>query len=508
MVCAQIGRNIRLLYLYSCSPSLIFLLFSCWLPSTLAQDKTADNQQQYHALSQRLNQLSSTIYNSFYAKQPQDQGQAFDDSQSLLNYVQQRAKAGQATDHASAIAQIRSNLDLLSSDPTAIKPIISYLLRRNDIATVDALRQEALDYDDTFSIASIHLQLAQYHQARQNWPAMQSYLSVDFSELLSEEADHAAVLHGIALQKLKKHRLAIKEYEKVKSGSPFYLYAQLNIAKAFIRQGWWTDAHRIIKALIARYDDKRNEDTDRLFLVMAYSLLEREYYRDAREAFRNVGLDSRYKSKALLGLGIAAASQQDFIGALNAFTLLQDDSASQDDMNNMEKTNRQLAVDESYLLLPHIYKKLGQESTASAGYSNAIQYYQNKIEIATKLLIQTPSATQLATLAIQNNKGIKYHKLYSASVNAIAYEYREIQNLLSLVRTAKLSEKFSSQLMRLEQQYQQLLTQQHKQSLRNYIDIISSYQNQCRYGLARLYDKNKTDTDNGTTTDTQNTGSL
>ena len=88
---------------------------------------------------------------------------------------------------------------------------------------------------------------------------------------------------------LKKHRQAIENYNKVPASSEYYVYAQLNSAIANIRQGWWTDAQTTINDVIKNtHIDNSNELTNRLYLTLGYLLLQKEYFRDARNAFMKI----------------------------------------------------------------------------------------------------------------------------------------------------------------------------------------------------------------------------
>src|SRR5690606_31020616 len=181
---------------------------------------------------------------------------------------------------------------------------------------------------------------------RKAWDKAQQYLSaIEVQNALTKaESDYTSIMRGIILQMHKKHRESVKHYDSITDTSDYYTYAQLNKAIAFIRQGWWTDAHIAINDALKKNTPKKlTELNNRLYLVLGYSQLQHEFYRDARQTFRNIALDSQYVNRALLGIGLCALHQGDFVGALNAFKLLQ--SKQQDD----------IFVTESYLLLAFVY---------------------------------------------------------------------------------------------------------------------------------------------------------
>lgn len=369
------------------------------------------------------------------------------------------------------IATVEANLD-----HKAVFAFIELLLNNNEWHLANSLFNSIKDEGDKSLFATVHFTFAKYHAARHEWPQVNTLLDGILTELAPEDAAYAYLLNGSALQHMKKHREAIKNYDKVPASSSYYVYAQLNIAIANIRQGWWSDAQTTINNAIKDANiDNSNELTNRLNLTLGYLLLQNEYYRNARDAFRNIGLDSRYTNRALLGIGLTATSQGDFVGGLNALTILKD------------KNTFDLSVDESYLLIPYVYEKLQQELTVTASYSEAMNYFQKRIDTLDAIAQQHADFTSTtydentSSIHIQNNS-FDYGKTYPES---FITNYHHLNNLLSNTENKKIRTRIEKLIARYDTTFQKILGELVTQRKK----YLQSYLNQSRYGLARLYDK-------------------
>ena len=369
------------------------------------------------------------------------------------------------------INTIKNNLDHKS-----IFTFIELLLEKNEWQLANSLFTELKNEGDRSLLATVHFIFAKYHATRHEWPQVNKLLKGMLSELSPEDAAYAYILNGSALQNQKKHRQAIESYNKVPASSAFYIYAQLNIAIANIRQGWWTDAQTTINDII-KTTQKDNSDTliNRLYLVLGYSLLQREYYRDARDAFRQIGLDNRYTNRALLGIGLTATSQGDFVGGLNALSILKD------------KQTSDLSVDESYLLIPYVYEKLQQELTVTASYTDAMNYYQQRIDTLDRIskqhtdFLATQYDRKTSSIIIQNNS-LDYGKSYPES---FINNYQQLTKLADSTNDKKIKFKIKKLISKHDRTFQNIVDNLLSQR----IEYLKSYLNQSRYGLARLYDK-------------------
>ncbi len=363
-------------------------------------------------------------------------------------------------------------------DTKAVVSIIELLLHNNEWNFANRLYQDLLDEGDDSLAAPVHFLFAKYYAERNQWKQVIKLLNGIYSELSEENTAYAYLLNGSALQHLKKHRQAVASYNKIPKTSEYYSYAQLNTAIANIRQGWWTDAQSKIKNLL-KLTNKTNKDemTNRLYLIMGYALLQRELFRDARAAFRHISLDSRYTNRALLGVGLTATSQGDYIGGLNALTILKD------------KKTYDLSVDESYLLIPYVYEKLQQEMTVSTSYTEAMNYYQRRINSLKKIAKKHNDFSKLVfndgtlSLIIENNS-FDYGRSFPES---FLTNYKQLRKFETLAKNVKIKNRISKLISKYDDVYQKVISQLANQR----IEYIKSYLNQSRYGLARLYDSSK-----------------
>jgi hypothetical protein len=387
-----------------------------------------------------------------------------------------------------ATALIIKNLPLLqyNYDNPITFSFLKILLNSNELFSAQALLKTiAREADDSLIMQANYL-FAHFYFQRENWQQTISYLQGEITDLSQQEYHHALLIKGIALQKLTKHRQSLKYYKKIPQDSQYYIAATFNMALANIRQGWWTQGHALIKGLLEHTkkatnsaNKQNNEATlNRLYITLGYSLLNQAYYRTAKEVFQQVGLHSKYTNQALLGLALTTANQNDYLGALNAIRILK------------EKKEDDLPVLESYLLMPFFYEKTQQLLTASAGYTQANSYFQNKISSLTTL-INSPLALQKESVKLKQGAKITIDKTvvhlslkYPAYVfenRAYSFNYRPwLLHLKNTQLTKKLNE--------LINQYNQLTVKMAKNILQTKKDHLNSYLDQSRYGLARLYD--------------------
>ena len=377
-----------------------------------------------------------------------------------------------------AIQLVYLNIDTVKANPEhhAIFKFTELLLEKNEWYSADSLFRSIKDEGDRSLLAAMQFIFAKYHAERLQWPQVNKLLDGVAERLSADNAAYANLLKGCALQHMNKHRLAIENYNKVPASSQYYVYAQLNSAIANIRQGWWTDAQTTINDLI-KHSDKDNSDelSNRLYLILGYALLQKEYYRDARNAFRHIGLNSRYTNRALLGIGLTATSQGDFVGGLNALSILKD------------KKTFDLSVDESYLLVPYVYEKLQQEITTTASYTEAMAYYQQRINELENIanqpadFLNTQYNENTASLIIDNNR-LTYGQRYPES---FINNYRTLIDYLSVTNDLNMKFRIEALITKHDAVFQEIigdLLQQRKEYLKSYL-------NQSRFGLARLYDK-------------------
>lgn len=379
------------------------------------------------------------------------------------------------------ICLIHNNLSLIQKniDNKEVFPIFQFLLDNNNLLLANKLYAQAKNDGDKSLLSNISFIYARYYLKRKEWKKVLQYIAGTYNDLGAEDANLARLFTGVALQKIKKHRKAVKIYSKIPQHSKYYPAARLNIATAYIRQDWWTDAHLKINEIL---NDKKihthTEMINRLYLVLGYSLLRKEFYRDSREAFRNIEVNSSYFNKALLGIALTATNQEDFIGALNAIKILK------------SKKNLDLSVDESHILLPYIYEKLNQNMTASASYTDAQKYYRERIENITQIKNEKKHNIN-AQKVLNNNNQIEiennilnFSDYFPASFLTNSTQIDELSNYTSHINSVTLKNNYQN----LKVKYNKLLSKMFDVVFDKRIIYLNSYMNQSRFGMARLFD--------------------
>jgi tetratricopeptide (TPR) repeat protein len=211
-------------------------------------------------------------------------------------------------------------------------------------------------------------------------------------------------------------------------------------------------------------------------VVLGYSQLNYEFYRDARDTFRKVALDSGAMNKALMGIGLAAAYQKDFAGAANAFRIL------------AEKVPSDLSVDEAFLLLPVALVEAGDGVAAAVAYQQAIRHYENKIhelEALQERLKVSDFDVSLQTIRELDNRA---QEIYGGQQGIPGFLLNNYQNLLAL-RDASTEHGLAAQFNALHGDYKKLLQGITHTNIDSRLGMLNSYLSQAKFGMAQLYDK-------------------
>jgi len=380
-----------------------------------------------------------------------------------------------------AVNLIIKNMPLLKEnyDNPKIIRFIEILLNQNEIVSAEILYNLIIQEGDQLLISNAAYLFATFEFKRNSWNKTLKYLAGIINDLPAKDYHNALLIKGICQQRLARHRNAIDTYQLIPPSSAEYIAARLNLAISNIRQGWWTEGHSIITQVVNSSEAQRNEEAiNRFYLTLGYSLIKQQYFRDARSAFRNITIDSQYTNRALLGIGLAAASQEDYNGALSVISALK------------EKQTYDLPSDESYLLAPYFHEKLSQSAIASAGYFEAVTYYQERIE-KIEAIIHANTAP----------------KNYLSHTGAIIYIGKNpintspnvprflIDNYLTLDSYRSHVENVNNKALTIEfeqlnRKYESIITTMVNTALKQRIADLNSYMDQARYGLARLYDSN------------------
>lgn len=401
------------------------------------------------------------------------------DLQTVSNSAALSSAVQRAPNAVAGSALIRKNLPrvLRQSSSADLQQLLAYIYNANDTATVKALTEHINQADDVAAASQNYFLLAQYYYSRSNWQGVRAALSkVEIQDLSTGDGHYYDLLMGYALQALKDHRKAVRFYKNIPATSPYYPYAKLNQGTAFLRQGWWSEAHMELEEAIANANKFGDQELhDRLLVVMAYSQLNYEFYRDARKTLRRVSIDGAYTNKALMGLGLAAAYQEDFAGAVNAFNLL------------TQQTPADLSVDEGHLLLTYAAVEIGDTARAELAYQNAIGHYQNKIDTLDQLLAELEASSVDAVSALVAQLDDRAAEIYASERLIPAYFLENYQGLAAMQRN-RLNAEVQKSVVQLQRQYQSQLKKMVSTNIMLRKTMLESYLSQAKYGKAKLYD--------------------
>lgn len=430
-------------------------------------------------LNERYQRITATAFRQLDYQQVASAGPDFETVENpveaLADTVREAIKSKQNTQ---AIAYIVANTDIITDniDADDVPSLVQVLLDNHAIVLAEHLLVLARKHAGNYNLARIRLAFAKHYASRAEWQrSLDTLADIDIANVLDTlEGDEAYISYGVALQGQKKHREAVKYYARVSPESVHYRVAQLNTALAYVRQDWWTDAQLAIANALQSNPSNMDALSNRLYTVMGFSQVQYGFYRDARESFRNVRIDSAYANRAMLGLGVAALHQEDMIGALNAFNHLKSKQA--DD----------ISVLESYLLSAYALDKLGQTKTASATYTEAMAYYNNYLSRCDGMIDQIRTLkgshgdhTELVEQAVEMLPSTR-----RAGLLTLVSKVNTLDDLLEY----QIAQETREKLLGLRQESNDALVEQTIDALTEKKSVTQSYLSQSRFGLAQLYD--------------------
>lgn len=439
----------------------------------------AAGPDRFAAQSEKLDKALQDFNSRFYAAQAKRGDiERFTSINALATALQHQLKQDLPQQ---AVLLIFNNLALVERNINsgAAIQVIAILLESNEWQTASRLLALARKESDRSVISNMSFAFARQHFYRGRWREVSDMLASIEHDLPPEDLHHALLMQGIAAQNLQEHRRAIEIFAKIPASSHHFQAAQVNLAIANIRQGWWSDAHEIINKLMQRQPRVAHDgQNDRLYTLLGYSFLQQQYYRNARDAFRNVSRDGPYTNRALLGIALCAANQEDYIGALNAVRVLKDN------------TQLDLPVDEAHLLTAYFYEKLQQFTTASAGYSDAIAYYEQRMRWLDGLNVsEADIASRITRQADDRTISVGTELLVLDGLLPMAFfdnlrRLWSFQAYIASMHDPALKHEFAA----LQDAYRQLLGEVVREALRVRANFLTSYMNQARFGLARMHD--------------------
>mgnify|MGYP000159194435 FL=1 len=226
---------------------------------------------------------------------------------------------------------------------------------------------------------------AHWHKVEEQLPSLQHHYS-----LSPPQRSYLHLAEALLWQARGEHRRAIPLYERIEPDSNVYLEARTNLAIAFLKQGWWSDAHRELKQLLARAEPEA-ELKNRWRMMLGMSQLQQGFYRDARTTFGTIDQSSRHRAHAWRGIGLTALHLGDHGGALNAFRRLKEKHAED--------------IPEGAFLVAFTYDRMNRLKLAEANYREALLLYQHQLQQIQKTLAKrSPEATDTRSLEAQQNR--------------------------------------------------------------------------------------------------------
>ncbi len=372
----------------------------------------------------------------------------------------------------------------------------------------EALVNENLEAGEQGEYAWAVSLLAQIAYHRRDWQAaIDLFEEVDY-ESMTRGRDESLLYHGLTLERLRRYKASVEVLNQIAPDAPVATFAQLNIALADIRQGWWSDGEQRMERLAERIDESNLHEkalVDRFYTTIGYSQLQREYFRQARHSFRKVSITGPYSNRALLGLALAAMEQDDYRLAYKLITRLRD------------KGGDDLVVHEAHLLAPYLLDKLNQDKKAFTLYEQSIVHYQNEIERIEQTLLRLdshslrPQIFPASQTADQPEHGAILGLLEPQAFSRIAGFRSEINALRTLIETIgehiaatqrdklinaveaqRLKDTFEetrTELSELEYKLAEIALPELDAALRKRIEYMKSYISQAKFGLASLYDQ-------------------
>ncbi len=448
----------------------------------MAYSAPDDFNQQWDAASAQYQKLTQKIYKSSPSLAPETCLKTTD-----INTLLDSIVASKNEPHAAISCMVQRHdflFKYLDNNDVADMAWLAY--KHNAVLAGDALYNAAEQSFNSYSAARISFHKAKYLFEREQWKqtitTLQSF-SIE-STLAPQEAEYAYFMTGVALQHLGQHRDALNVYDVIDPSSRYYLATLTNKAVANLKQGWWTDSQINIDNVIKQSTKSKHFTlVDRSHLLMGFVQIQHEFYRDARNSFRDIGIKSLYLTRALSGMGLAAMHQKDFVSALNIFMLLND------------KTPVDSYVQQTYMLIPYVYEKLGQTRLAEAKYNEASAFYQQQINQIDSL-INSPSLSSRQTEAMltilqQSDDQKAAGKDLSLITLPINTQLEHDLNNLKTLKNTLQENNENRHLRALNTQistYTSLINKHQKVRLQSAKATYQTYLNQCQFALARLYD--------------------
>jgi tetratricopeptide (TPR) repeat protein len=296
----------------------------------------------------------------------------------------------------------------------------------------------------------------------------------------AESRAFANVLYGISLQGLGRNKQAIRFYKKVPQTSANYPVSQLNLALAYMHAGQLEKSRILLNKLLA--DSALNlssQQTNRLWLTLAYLYYKDELFEQSREAFKAVDTGSVYYTRSLIGVGLASIE-------LNEYAI-----ARQHLLKLYRYKKHDISADESHLLVAFSYESEKNYKKAVSEYKKSIKYYLYRLKEVNSLL--TKNRSFKSSVKYHNNMFfVKNTRIDLSGVLPPVFfdNYASLNKLIKLIYDrVGVENTMQKRAKNIKSQYGVII----KSLLRKQLELrkmnLNSYLKQSRYGLAVSTDK-------------------
>ena len=169
-----------------------------------------------------------TISNKLYVSLSKTLSQCRSQTTSLKRLNLQIEKLLQKNKNIIAICLTQNHLPLIKKniDSKEVFPIFQFLLDVNNFVFANKLYTLVKDEGDKTLLSNYSFMYARYYLKRKKWNKVLAYTKGIYNDLAAEDANFARLMTGIALQKTKKHRTAIKIYSKIPQQSKYFAEAK------------------------------------------------------------------------------------------------------------------------------------------------------------------------------------------------------------------------------------------------------------------------------------------
>ncbi len=457
------------------------LLLVCLLPATWSRAEISPPlAEELKQLDQRYRALSSELYQNYIGPEGSSMGTVSGPMrlETLGGPIQFEIKVRKFLENDEpirAIAEIVQNKELVLKKVRrgAIMSFIQLMLDHNEWQMANELYQHVKKTGLEFQATNTAYMFARFHFRRNEWKlCLIALQQISKKKISAAHMDFYNLMYGISLQQEGDYAAAIEHYQLITPASEYQLYATLNGMISQLNRGGdlaqatQLQAHVANEALLMP-----NEIRDYLTLMAGYYFLEHEEYPAARDAFGRISVKSRYFTRALLGVAYAATKQTSYARALNYASILR------------SKQSTDLAVDESYLLSAYILAKSRRLQAASTAYSEAMDYYVDRIKNVDNFL----------------NKDLKSESIFglASDINLIR-EFPETRSLFDnmknlgvfLVRSDHFAKDrdFHQRIRTLYADYTVIVEAMVKAYMLARREHLQSYLSQARFGLVQMHD--------------------